>query len=68
MSGQDYRRHPEKPAYRCFLSDLTGFTGLRRAGPTQTSISLLQSLWAVNAGLAALYWCSGKKLIFDVYF
>jgi hypothetical protein len=36
MSGQENRRHPETPVYRCFLSDLTGFTGLRRAGPTRT--------------------------------
>ena len=35
-SGQENRRHPEASAYRCFLSDLTGFTGLRRAGPTRT--------------------------------
>jgi len=36
MSGQAIRRHPELPAYRCFLSDLTGFAGFRRAGPTRT--------------------------------
>ncbi len=29
------RRHPETPPYRCFLSDLTGFEGLRRAGPAR---------------------------------
>ena len=32
-SGRAYLRHPEVTAYRCFLPDLTGFTGLRRAGP-----------------------------------
>jgi hypothetical protein len=36
MSGQATRRHPDGPAYRCFLSDLTGFTGICRAGPTRT--------------------------------
>gem|GEM_PF-1988274 len=36
MSGQVTRRHPETPPYRCFLSDLTGFGRLRRAGPTRT--------------------------------
>ncbi|RCK74796.1 MAG: hypothetical protein ANABAC_1513 [Anaerolineae bacterium] len=35
-AGQATRRHPEGPAYRCFLSDLTGFAGFRRAGPTRT--------------------------------
>jgi len=35
MPRQAPRRHPEGPAYRCFLSDLTGFTGFRRAGPTR---------------------------------
>ena len=51
MSEQDYRRHPEIPPYRCFLSDLTGFAGLRRAGPTRTGLSILHSPQAVNAGL-----------------
>ncbi len=37
MSGQADRRHPEAPPYRCFLSDLTGFAGLRRAGPARTT-------------------------------
>jgi hypothetical protein len=36
MSGQETRRHPQTPPYRCFLSDLTEFEGLRRAGPTRT--------------------------------
>jgi hypothetical protein len=36
-SGSAPRRHPEWPPYRCFLSDLTGFGGLRCAGPTRTS-------------------------------
>ncbi len=35
ISGQVTRRHPEGPAYRCFLSDLTGFTSFRRAGPAR---------------------------------
>jgi len=30
------RRRPETSPYRCFLSDLTGFGELRRAGPTRT--------------------------------
>ncbi len=46
--GQDSRRHPEKPPYRCFLSDLTGFAGLRRAGPTRTSLSILHTPGTVN--------------------
>ena len=32
-SSQAYLRHPEGPTYRCFLPDLTGFAGFRRAGP-----------------------------------
>ena len=32
-SSQDSLEHPEDSAYRCFLPDLTGFTGLRRPGP-----------------------------------
>ena len=36
MPGQETRRHPQASAYRCFLSNLTGFAGLRRAGPTRT--------------------------------
>jgi len=32
-SGQATLRHPEVPAYRCFLPDLAGFTSSCRAGP-----------------------------------
>jgi len=32
-SSQALPRHPQDPVYRCFLSDLAGFTGLRRVGP-----------------------------------
>ena len=32
-SSQAYPRHPDSTAYRCFLPDLTGFTGHRRVGP-----------------------------------
>jgi hypothetical protein len=32
-SGQAPPRHPPAPAYGCFLPDLTGFAGWRRAGP-----------------------------------
>ncbi len=32
-SSQAGLRRPECTAYRCFLPDLTGFTGFRRAGP-----------------------------------
>ncbi len=32
-SGQAALRHPELAVYRCFLPDLTGFTGLRRVEP-----------------------------------
>ena len=32
-SGQATLRHPEASPYRCFLPDLTGFEGFRRAGP-----------------------------------
>ena len=32
-SGQALPRHPQLLAYRCFLSDLAGFTRLRRVGP-----------------------------------
>ncbi len=41
--GQAPRRHPEFPPYRCFLSDLTGFAGFRRAGPTRTARSIISS-------------------------
>ena len=37
VPGQATRRHPEWPPYRCFLSDLTGFGGFCRAGPTRTA-------------------------------
>jgi hypothetical protein len=33
-SGQVFLRHPETTIYRCFLSDLTGFIALCRAGPS----------------------------------
>ncbi len=46
MPGQATRRHPELPAYRCFLSDLTGFAGFCRAGPTRTRPEgYLRKLW-----------------------
>jgi len=32
-SGQAPLRHPGVTTYRCFLPDLTGFVGSRRAGP-----------------------------------
>jgi hypothetical protein len=48
MSGQETRRHPETPSYRCFLSDLTGFAGLRRAGPTRTAVRILEVAGDVN--------------------
>ena len=48
MSGQENRRHPETPSYRCFLSDLTGFAGLRRAGPTRTAVRILDVMGTVN--------------------
>ena len=50
MSGQVTRRHPETPSYRCFLSDLTGFAGLRRAGPTRTGARIPDVGKDVNAG------------------
>jgi len=34
-SSQAPLRHPKLSAYRCFLPDLTGFTGSRRAGPNR---------------------------------
>ncbi len=42
MSRQAARRHPEDTPYRCFLSDLAGFEGFRRAGPTRTKASIPQ--------------------------
>ena len=33
-SGQALPRRPQDPVYRCFLSDLAGFTSLRRVGPS----------------------------------
>lgn len=39
-SSQVFLRHPETTIYRCFLSDLTGFAGLRRAGPTRTAVRI----------------------------
>jgi len=70
MPGQDTRRHPEIPPYRCFLSDLTGFVGLRRAGPTRTLLSILHALLAVNRHgdmKQAMLTITGKKPPFDVY-
>jgi len=32
-SNQVILQHPKGTAYRCFLSNLTGFTDFRRAGP-----------------------------------
>ena len=32
-SAQAIPWHPKRSTYRCFLSDLTGFVGLRRTGP-----------------------------------
>ena len=32
-SAQAIPWHPKQSTYRCFLSDLTGFVGLRRTGP-----------------------------------
>jgi len=31
-SDPAFPRHPERPPYRCFLPDLTGFAGICRAG------------------------------------
>jgi len=48
-AGQATRRHPEDPPYRCCLSALTGFEGLRRAGPTRTLASrIIREPEAVN--------------------
>ncbi len=33
-SGQATLRHPKLAVYRCFLPDLTEFTGLRRVEPS----------------------------------
>ena len=52
ISGQETRRHPETPPYRCFLSDLTGFAGLRRAGPTRTGASIPDVEGDVNGSSA----------------
>lgn len=41
-------RHPERPPYRCFLPDLAGFEGFRRAGPNPqppSSIVLLAYMY-----------------------
>ncbi len=32
--GQVILRHPDSPAYRCFLPDLAGFTGFCCTGPS----------------------------------
>ena len=37
-SGQAPLRHPPAPAYGCFLPDLTGFAGWRRAGPEPSTL------------------------------
>jgi hypothetical protein len=48
-AGQATRRHPEVPPYRCCLSALTGFEGLRRAGPARTLVARISCLaLAVN--------------------
>ena len=38
-TGQATRRRAEGHAYRCFLSDLAGFAGFCRAGPTRRLFS-----------------------------
>src|SRR5437899_12822531 len=47
--------HPAAHAlarYRCFLPDLAGLAGLRRAGPGKTNFSTFVSLARENAGCA----------------
>ena len=47
--GSAPQRHPIAPPYRCFLSDLTGFKGHRRAGPIQAlSLRILPQAPSVN--------------------
>ena len=42
-SDQVALRHPKVTTYRCFLPDLTGFVGLRRAGPNPQRRTARQS-------------------------
>jgi hypothetical protein len=48
FSGQATQRHPEYPPYCCFFSDLTGFEGFRRAGPTRSAASITYEDSPVN--------------------
>ena len=48
-SGQALPRRPQYPVYRCFLSDLAGFTSLRRVGPSPQRPPT--AIWAQWAGL-----------------
>ena len=52
-SGQATQRHPEYPPYCCFFSDLTGFEGFRRAGPTRSAASIPYHFNNVNVLLFA---------------
>jgi hypothetical protein len=53
-SGQATRRHPEYPPYCCFFSDLTGFEGFRRAGPTRSAASIPHQYTPVNVLISTL--------------
>jgi hypothetical protein len=57
ISGQATRRRPEFPPYRCFLSDLAGFEGFRRAGPTRMRSSIPHEGWNVNVDENYLHTC-----------
>ena len=53
-SGQATQRHPEVPPYCCFFSDLTGFEGFRRAGPTRSAASIPHEINPVNDLVSAV--------------
>ena len=48
-SGPAYPRHTASPAYRCFLPDLAGFTGVRCAGPGPSTPSPTVPTLSTNA-------------------
>src|SRR6266705_575126 len=69
-------RHPERPIYRCFLTDLAGFTDICRVGPDyadrqdrkKTGLSRSYFIFAcsilkridTSSGAAIFYSCGGQ--------
>ncbi len=68
ISGQVTRRHPETPTYRCCLSALAGFAGLRRAGPTRTMGGYSMWMGLSTPYTTTLYTNINTSQEIDIYF